>query len=1261
MESHLQQNGENRRQFQRIEVDHTAALSYGGHSFRDCRIKDYSAGGLYLAFGDPANPPHGLVENAQTGPTDVAIEVPVSVGGHSSLSVVARTVHISEYGVGVAFHRENTQLTEYIQTIPEISCQHPPQFTAEEKASGFKLLYAVHDLSQRFLRKHIADFFNRAQERLLSAADQASDSRQANIFHTLSSIRDQQQTISRTLENELERRFDSLRAGNSVSNDAPSPNPAGPELSLVDKNEFEEWLVIVGLSRSIEAKFSAQLHSLERTLTYLTTQPINGDRNPIAPVSLLSGLSNVLRGLETEYAERKLIYSAFFEGVLTKIRTLYEETNSLLGSQGILIQEVDHHGTGGPEIPRPTAAAEKPVRTSEHAQPVLSTLTSIASLNSGAREQAEDTDNVETIGREKIIQSLYSLTPEKSQTVLQRIEADLAQSANGEIAIRLDQNTRCTIDTTEQLVTALSEDERLGAELRQLVRWLELPMINEALAEPSLLDQTNHPLTGLLESIDRLSAYTEAEKTDEETKLALNNIVELFKDTPVDSSRNRILQAKREIDELLDKKQKVFEKNRAIVVDSRKQRDRFDQIRGLVTELLRKRLEGKSISVALDRLIHLGWPGLLIHSAVSSGITANKTTSYLSVVDYLLKVFAETSAPGNVSEGSTARLCKILKKGFTEYPVHRREAEELIREIENALHGDEDIHRALVANRVLVDEDYLQQTLQSKASAKTESNVATDSPDSDWPNLLKQLDIGEWIVQQREQGQVRLLNLAWKNPSATRFVFVDGSGNKALDTDISTLSGKFEEKQLSLLENGELPLVERAVQKMLEGTFDKIKQENRTDTLTGLMNRKTFEREVESLLKSSSESSNEHVLILLDIDRFEMINDLCGYDGGDQLLRHVTRIIRTYQGSSASIARTGDDEFGILIKNSSIEKGYQAAEAQRQALKNFQFVWEQQTIPVSASTGIVAIDKTAVRASTILKAAASACSLAKKAGRNCSRVYQWSDQDLQEQTRLVQSLPIVEKALQKDRIELHAQLITPLFRGEGQDHYEVLLRVLDESDSPTSPVDFIMAAERFEQMRAVDRWVVNAFFNWVGRQPEIQPSQNYSLNISGQSLLDDQFRKLLKQHLKSGVFPADRLGFEITETSLVKEIQQAKMFINEIRQLGSKFYLDDFGSGYASYSYLRELPVDVIKIDGVFIKDMVTDSSSYAMVKSITEIAHYMDKKVVAEYVESNEIIMSLRGLGVDYGQGYAIGKPIPLDSTLDNTQAPVAAPNTAV
>lgn len=493
-----------------------------------------------------------------------------------------------------------------------------------------------------------------------------------------------------------------------------------------------------------------------------------------------------------------------------------------------------------------------------------------------------------------------------------------------------------------------------------------------------------------------------------------------------------------------------------------------------------------------------------------------------------------------------------------------------------------------------------------------------------------------------------MLTLAWCDDAKSRYVFVDGSGVKALDYQRSELLERIKTTQIAIIEDHGLPMVERAVERALKEGYGRMREESDQDSVTGLQNRRAFQRDLNRLLNSQEQVGRRHLLICMDVDKFTLINDLCGMEGGDQFLARLAGICNSLISHPGAVSRTGDNEFSILLEQCSLDRGYAIAESLRMAIEQFRFEWADQQISVTVSIGITEIESGTGHPDEVNHAAHSACAEAKREGRNRCCCYQHEGEVFAQKKRLAQSVPLIEKALEDNRLELHGQLIKPVFQDEGLSlHHEILLRRLDDGNKPSSPYEFILAAEQYERMRAVDRWVVQRFFSWArealdgDRQLELG---GFSINLSGQSMTDETLIPFIREQVANSPIPPDRLAFEITETAMVSQMDQARKLMDEVKGMGCQFYLDDFGSGYASYSYLKEFPVDVVKIDGIFVKDLDKDLVSRAMVKSITEVAHHMNKQVIAEYVENEAILNTLAELEVDYAQGYSIGYPTALD-----------------
>jgi len=413
------------------------------------------------------------------------------------------------------------------------------------------------------------------------------------------------------------------------------------------------------------------------------------------------------------------------------------------------------------------------------------------------------------------------------------------------------------------------------------------------------------------------------------------------------------------------------------------------------------------------------------------------------------------------------------------------------------------------------------------------------------------------------------------------------------------------------------------------------------DILTGLVNRREFESRLERALKSARAREASYALCHIDLDQFKIINDNCGHSAGDALLGQVGALLKSKIRWRDTVARLGGDEFGVLLESCSIEEGIRNAEALREAIRNYKFVWEERTFRLGASIGVVPISIENEDVAALLSAADSACAAAKESGRNRIYSFQENDIDLMRRRREMQWAARINNALEDGRFEIYRQVIQPLQRPDPGLHYELLLRMRDEAGKIVSPDQFIAAAERYGLTPNIDRWMIEHALRWlVSEADEREKLALCSINLSGQSLGDDKFLPFVIDHFHRSGIDASKICFEITETAAIASFSQANRFIHALKELGCRFALDDFGTGLSSFGYLKHFPVDFLKIDGSFVKEILHDPIDREMVRSINEIGHLTGKQTIAEFAENQEIIEMLRGLGVDYAQGYGIATP---------------------
>ncbi|MGZ4967905.1 MAG: EAL domain-containing protein [Methylobacter sp.] len=426
---------------------------------------------------------------------------------------------------------------------------------------------------------------------------------------------------------------------------------------------------------------------------------------------------------------------------------------------------------------------------------------------------------------------------------------------------------------------------------------------------------------------------------------------------------------------------------------------------------------------------------------------------------------------------------------------------------------------------------------------------------------------------------------------------------------------------------------------------EKIAYQASHDALTGLANRSELDRHIKQAVALACEDASEHALCYLDLDQFKVVNDTCGHLAGDELLRQLGELLRKHTRRHDFVARLGGDEFGVLMSNCSLNEAFRACENLRDLIRDFRFAWEDRSFSIGVSIGISAINGSSGSTVDLLKEADAACYAAKDNGRNRVHVFRPDDEELAMRHGEMQWVEKIQKGLEQNRFCLYGQPIVSIAdRDEGM-HFETLVRYREENGQIIPPGAFLPAAERYNLAPVLDRWVISHLFEWIATKPGfIDQLSLCSVNLSGLSLSDETMLTFIYDQFSKWAIPVHKICFEVTETAAIANLSNATKFINQLKARGCSFSLDDFGSGLSSFAYLKNLPVDYLKIDGLFVKDILDDKVDLAMVKSINEVGHVMDKKTIAEFVENEQIFKLLSTLGVDYAQGYGIGKPVPLD-----------------
>lgn len=1164
----------------------------------------------------------------------------------------------------------------------------------------------VHRILERALKRIGDGFFESAlQELLVSARDAGTNAVQMMYFEGLDQLEKNQHRIRETFSEEVLRQVDNVTNLEEVlEKRRRRATGDSKKLQLVDTDQFEAWLGVAEVISKAEGRYSEQILDVRAQLGLVAKPWTHKDANPVCPAVICWAFDDAIGSFDMRrqvrvdvlrYFERALL--PMLSNVYTALAQIFEtddafpSTNEIRESlarsavrrspSGVRLEPdayrdmdasvreaamaADNFGGGARRVDyNPFAAGDvRPIQAYSTARRLLNLERHTRSLRGGPADELlapPDAASDQTFGSDDILDALSAVERELDDKPLtdERLKTrliDILKRRHGDRKGFREEDYD-TLDVMESLVRSIESDDYLTQGIRDWVRRLEITLNKLAARDPEFLShQPDQPHSAvlMLNQLARLGVAQDVrEGVDREIGRRVDDLLQrVIKE--YDKNPEVFSEVVDELNPLVDRQVKTYRGNVERTVRASEGQQKLTRARRAVLREMDQRLAGRQVPELVLRLLNPGWRNLLVHTHLRRGPDSHEWRDQVGLLDQLTGQLAGEIEPGSAAYLAPEALLKRVVDGLNSISFDPSKRTPLIMALSDVLVGDTSGHRAPTRYTEVADDEVAQALGLEGLLQDLDPQIEADdeSVQRNWNKALervRRIQVGEWLATSDRQGHPLILTIAFVGDEASGFVLVNRKGVKVKELSLNEMVEGLHEGRITLLDDFDLPLMERASQRMLENMHNQLAYQAAHDDLTQLMNRKEFEREVARAIHDARASADlQHALLYVDLDQFKIVNNTSGHTAGDELLKLIAdSLARVLAGQGAHIARLGGDEFGILAENVSTARGRELADQVLAAIRAERFDWEGRMYTLSASMGLVFIDQTTASVDTAMQYADEACYAAKDAGRNRVQEYELGDTVIRNRHGIMEWVTQLDKALNDDRLLLNCQRIAPTEQDNGHaSHFEILLTMLDEMGDVMPPADFILAAETYQRMTAIDRWVIERVFQWMAdHRQTLDHFGGFAINVSGHSVNDETFPDFVLDQFTRSQAPTSKVCFEITETAAIANLDNAREFMNRMKIIGCRFSLDDFGTGLSSYSYLRNLPVDYVKIDGVFVKDIVDSPGDYAVVRSINEIGHYMGKQTIAEYVESDGVLERLREIGVDYVQGYHIDKPCPLE-----------------
>lgn len=1237
-----------RRSSPRQPIKLAAQIDAGSGEAWPCQIADFCAEGMFIRYSGETS---GKIERAfaRGGVTELVVRFR-GLEGNRRYELHVSPVRRIDGAMGVHFTRPDS---DAFSAMLQLCGSSGDQARSSLRAPSERVQFVLHQCAKtvtRFIEPLMDACFVQTVEALRIAAQKAPNDQLANeLMDASGQIQGRQRVLwhymSRSLESPLK----------------PEPKGApGSVLSVVDKNEFEDWLAIRVMVTRADTQYRGDLLQLKLRLDKLGIANRTGHHNPLGPALVCEAFHNALAQLKVSRDVEKVCLKTFEQTVIKQLEPLYRELNNILIRHGVLpdldlsrylSEQAPARKEPPAEVlkpepetpldkPQPEAPESKPGQTARGlknrvagefrgyaraAQTAFATVRNLLTTLQASRvENGEATPepfpaNARPLSQGELHRELQELqlraaAPEEPAVPLRdRVVEKIRETGD----TRLNTEQQDTLDVVDRFFRSVVDSPKLSDYAQSRMRQLEVPVLKVVMRDPEFFEDQDSPVRGVMNRLAQLGV--KGGRLNPVVQRRVDELIHRIA-TEFEQDTGVFEQTLGELDTLIDRQNLVYRRNVERVTAAAEGAQKVAESKTAVASALESKLAGRKVPRALVSLLDGGWRDLLSLTWIRQGPDSQLWQDYLAVIDSLMAFAEDPDSSINLPE-----LLRLIQDGLASISSNHMPSSQIRDELKQFLVRRPDKAPEMVEMPAVSGVRPDKQVLSEREQRSLQR----------WINRAQQLRTGDWLRDQTKAEDPQYIRLVWIARGFSRFVFVNHQGMRVVELELEALARQMRKGIIVPDNQYDRPLVDESIDRMVRNVYDQLSWASTHDELTRLLNRREFERMLEQQLARREDS---RTLLQLDLRGFRLLNDTAGYQAGDETLKRVAEVICRHVGDGMPVARPGGNEFAMLVPE---EQGPEIAKALLEAIADEPFEYGGRCYTLNANVGLAPELPALISAEKWLKAAEQALNSARDKGPGRFSIYTLDADDQARQEQIAARVAGLSNP-DEERMLLRCQKIIPLHGSTRMGaQYEILISMYDDSGQLITGQDFVRMAERYDRMQAVDRWVVGHMLDWLRDQsPDPRHVGGVCINLSGYSLNDQSLLEFIYEKLSEKDAPIERLWFELTEASAIHDLQSVADFMLEMKELGCRFCLGNFGSGPSSFQFMRSLPVDLIKIDSAFTGQLAANQTDQAMVRSMVDMAHYMEREVIASQVESREVLDMLRQLGVDYAQGFVVEKP---------------------